>query len=101
MKNIYKKLLRLSSKEEVTKLLVDLVRIPSNEKEIDGEERVANHLLEVFSKEGVSAEKQYVQPNRPNIISKLEYSKNSNSIILFGHTDINPPEGMTIPHSKK
>jgi acetylornithine deacetylase/succinyl-diaminopimelate desuccinylase len=97
MKAIYEKLLRISSKEEVTKLLVGLVRIPSHEKEIGGEERVADYLLEFFSKEGVPAEKQYVQPNRPNIIAKLEYSKNSNSIMLSGHTDINPPEGMTIP----
>ncbi|MEM2292510.1 MAG: M20 family metallopeptidase [Nitrososphaerota archaeon] len=94
---VYNKLLSHCSKDEITKLLVDLIRIPSYSKETNGEEKVADCLFRFFRKEGIAAEKQYVESNRPNIIANLTWKINGNTVMLSGHTDVNPPEGMIIP----
>jgi acetylornithine deacetylase/succinyl-diaminopimelate desuccinylase len=92
----YDSLRKLADANELAGILRDIVRIPSHVDEPHGEERVATYLMELLRKEGIASELQYPLPKRPNVIGRIGGDR-TQSILLAGHIDINPPTGMTIP----
>ncbi|MDG6922999.1 MAG: M20/M25/M40 family metallo-hydrolase, partial [Nitrososphaerota archaeon] len=69
---------------EVSKLTLDLVRIPSPR---GHEEQVGNFIWEWMNKNGIPALKQEVSPGRNNVIGRLKGSGGGHSLIFNSHMD--------------
>jgi acetylornithine deacetylase/succinyl-diaminopimelate desuccinylase-like protein len=84
----------------VAKLLRELVALPSvnpaflpNDSKRTGEERVANHLIDLASKHGLEVSRQSVLPGRKNLFVRLKpLGKVKRRIILSPHLDVVPAE---------
>lgn len=69
---------------EVIKLLIDLVRIPSP---LGEELEIANFTAEWLEKKGFEVKFQYLEKNRPNVIALLKGKYDEIKVILCGHLD--------------
>ncbi len=76
-------------RQELIKLLSDLVSIPSINP--TGEEKeVTNYLCDLFQKEGISYRLIDVTEERKVIVAKIEGENHDNAIIFTGHQDVVP-----------
>jgi acetylornithine deacetylase/succinyl-diaminopimelate desuccinylase family protein len=89
--------------DAVTRLLSDLVAIPSVNpmgRGLSGPEflegRVSDYLEGYFRGIGVEVERQVVSPGRDNIIARYESPKARRTILFDVHQDTVPVDGMTI-----
>lgn len=74
--------------EEIAKLTLDLVKLPSpTGQELDMAKFYANTLERI----GLDVTLEYVEENRPNVIAKLPGSGTGRNLLFFGHMD-------TVPH---
>ena len=90
--------------DQLTRLLQDLVRIPSVNPHGDpgtdpantGEGRLAEYLAEFFRKLALDVEFHEVEPGRPTVIGKFASRGGKRSLALGPHTDTVSVAGMTI-----
>ena len=93
---------------DLVNTLCDLVRLPSVNPmgrpvtgDIYFEHRVTDYLQELFQQLGVPWQRQLVQPQRENIIARLDgdvpLEKGGKLIMLEAHQDTVPVDGMIIP----
>lgn len=89
--------------DPVTRLLADLVAIPSVNpmgRSLSGpgylEGGMTEYLLQWFSSLGVAVERQQVEPGRENLIARYESPGAARTILFDAHQDTVPVEGMTI-----
>lgn len=87
---------------ELTKLLADLVAIPSVNpmgREVSGpqylEENIGDYVFQYLRRIGVDVEKQLVFPRRSNIIGHINV-RAKETILVEAHLDTVPVENMTI-----
>ncbi|HAG22712.1 MAG TPA: hypothetical protein DCG87_05395 [Synergistaceae bacterium] len=86
----------LVTKEELIKIVSDLIRIESH-KFVEGEEReIALHIQKILEKEGVRNELVEVEEGRYNIYGFLP-GEEEHYLMFNGHIDTVPPFDMTIP----
>src|SRR4051812_17056367 len=95
--------LRVISMIETTRLLRDLVMLPSiNPMRADIpadlilEHRVTAYLEEYFRSLGVPFERQVVAPQRENIVAYLKGPGAKRTLILEAHQDTVPIDGMIV-----
>lgn len=102
MKNDFlKNIPNVVSKEEVIKLIKDLVRIPSHPPIVNQEAEVAKYIHNFFIKEGIESILQPVENGRYNVIANLKGKKNGKKLLLTGHLDTVPPYDMKDPYNAK
>ena len=89
--------LRTLKRQEVEKLVKDLVRIPSHSEVPTQEKEVAHFLHEFLQDEGVASKLRPVAKDRPNVIAMAEGAGDGRSLMLNGHTDTVPVFDMDIP----
>lgn len=83
--------------EEVTKLVQDLVRIPSHWAQDLREKPIAEYLCKFFQENGIESYLQEVLPGRPNVVATIKGHGGGRSLMLNGHIDTVPPFGMEDP----
>ena len=93
----YDKVRRAISKDEVERLVKDLVRIPSHPDAPAKEAQVAEVLHHYLESHGVESKLRFVEKGRPNVIATIKGSGRGKSMMLNGHTDTVPPYDMDIP----
>ena len=89
--------------EQITRLLQDLVRIPSVSPDGDpgtptkntGEGRVAEYLSDFLRKLALDVEVHEVEPGRPNVIGRFSSRGGRKSLAFAPHTDTVSVAGMT------
>jgi len=88
---------------EVTRLLHDLVRLPSVNPmgrslpaEITYEHRVTAYVEDFFRRLGVRHERQTIAPQRDNIIGYTDLPAPRRTLLLEAHQDTVPADNMTI-----
>jgi acetylornithine deacetylase/succinyl-diaminopimelate desuccinylase family protein len=89
---------------QLTRLLQDLVRLPSVNPRSDpnapaaitGEARMADYLADFLHKLGLDVERHDVEPGRPNVIGKFSSRGGKRSVALAPHTDTVSAAGMTV-----
>ena len=88
---------------EITKLLRDLVALPSMNpmgRDLQGpgifEHRVTNYLEAFFRQLGVPFERQTIAPLRENIIARCECPSAGRTYVFEAHQDTVPFDNMTI-----
>jgi len=80
--------------DEIAKLTLDLVKIPSSTgNELEACKFYAHHL----EKAGLEVELDRVEENRPNVIAKIPGKGRGPNLMLCGHLDTIPPEGCVSP----
>jgi acetylornithine deacetylase len=91
--------------DEATRLLADLVRIPSinpmgrseaSEESGYFEGRLTSYLESFFRDLGVPCRRQPVLPGRDNLLAFYEAPKSKTTILFDAHQDTVPVDGMTI-----
>jgi acetylornithine deacetylase/succinyl-diaminopimelate desuccinylase family protein len=90
--------------EQITKLLQDLVRIPSvsppgdtgTESKNTGEARIAEFVADFLRKLALDVELHEVEPGRPNVVGRFSSRGGRRSVALAPHTDTVSVAGMTI-----
>jgi len=90
--------------EQITRLLQDLVRIPSVSPYGDpgtassntGEARIAEYVADFLRKLALDVEVREVEPGRPNVIGKFSSRATRQSLAFAPHTDTVSVAGMTI-----
>ncbi len=89
--------------DAVTRLLADLVAIPSVNpmgRAVQGPEflegRVSDYLEAYLRGIGVPFERQVVSPGRDNLIARYEAPRSTRTILFDAHQDTVPVDGMTI-----
>jgi len=93
------KVRRLVNGEEVTKLVQDLVKIPSHWAQELREKPIAEYLCDFFRQNEIDAYLQQVLPGRPNVVATIKGMGEGRSLMLNGHIDTVPPFGMEDPFS--
>jgi acetylornithine deacetylase/succinyl-diaminopimelate desuccinylase-like protein len=78
------KVLRHISREELAHLTKELVDIPSP---TGAEREIGEFILEWFSRHGIKAVRQEIDPDRINAVGVLEGSGNGVSLMINGHMD--------------
>ncbi len=88
---------------ESTRLLRDLVRLPSINpmgRPLQSpdlyEHRVTDYLEEFFRSLGVQCERQTIAPQRDNIVARFESSSARRTLVFEAHQDTVPTDNMTI-----
>jgi acetylornithine deacetylase/succinyl-diaminopimelate desuccinylase family protein len=92
------------NEEQITRLLQDLVRIPSVNPAGDpgtaakntGEARMAEYVADFLRKLALDVELQEIEPGRPNVIAKFASRGGKRSLALAPHADTVSVAGMTI-----
>jgi len=80
--------------DDIAKLTLDLVKIPSpTGNELEACKFYAHYL----EKAGLEVQLDYVEENRPNVIAKVSGKGKGPSLMLCGHLDTIPPEGCVPP----
>jgi acetylornithine deacetylase/succinyl-diaminopimelate desuccinylase family protein len=90
--------------EQITRLLQDLVRIPSvspcgdpgTAAKNTGEARIAEYIADFLRKLALDVEVCAVEPGRPNVIGKFSSQGSRQSVAFAPHTDTVSVAGMTI-----
>jgi acetylornithine deacetylase/succinyl-diaminopimelate desuccinylase-like protein len=100
----YEIFLETSAMTETTRLLRDLVSLPSVNPmrsdipaDIVLEHRVTAYLEQFFRTLGVPYERQTVAPGRDNIFARLDIPGARRTLILEAHQDTVPVDGMIVP----
>jgi acetylornithine deacetylase/succinyl-diaminopimelate desuccinylase-like protein len=90
--------------DAVTRLLADLVAIPSVNpmgRPLSGpnylEGGMSDYLVAWFRKLGVEFERRTIAPGRDNILARYESPSSRRTLIFDAHQDTVPVDGMTIP----
>ncbi|MBP1926083.1 acetylornithine deacetylase/succinyl-diaminopimelate desuccinylase [Sedimentibacter acidaminivorans] len=99
--NIYKKLKNNISEEELINFIENLVKIPSYNGIVNQETKVAEHIQQIFLKEGIDSEIVPVIDGRSNVIAKIKGNGKGKTLLLTGHMDTVPPYDMTEPFEIK
>jgi acetylornithine deacetylase ArgE len=88
---------------DTTRLLTDLVRIPSVNpmgRALSGpeiyEERVTSYLEDFFRSLDVPYERQSVAPQRANIVARCQMPGGRRTLVFEAHQDTVPPDNMTV-----
>jgi len=88
---------------DTTRLLTDLVRIPSVNpmgRALSGpeiyEERVTDYLEDYFRGLDVPYERQLVAPQRANIVARCQMPGARRTLVFEAHQDTVPPDNMTV-----
>lgn len=79
--------------------LADLVRIKSVNPSYDGgvdEREMAQYVENFFRDRGIETKRQFVFPNRPNVIARIPGADPGRRIVLEAHMDTVSVSGMTI-----
>ncbi len=87
---------RAVTRQEIERLVKDLVRIPSHQDVPTREKEVAVHLNEYLVSEGIASKLRTVEKSRPNVIATLIGSGGGKRLMLNGHTDTVPAYDMDI-----
>ena len=88
MNELERKVVELIMPDDLTKLVQDIVRIPS----VSGdEEEVASFMADKMKEWGMEVTTDYVLPRRPNIYGVLRGEAEGPKLLFNGHTDIVPP----------
>ena len=95
----------VESMANCTEILVDLIRRPSVNPmghDLAGPEylegRVTEYLLNRFCEIGMTAVRQYVSPQRENLVAVLPATRPDSPVLLWdAHQDTVPVDGMTVP----
>ncbi len=89
--------------DAVTRLLSDLVRIPSVNpmgrpisEQVMLEARMTEYLEQFFRDLGVSCVRQTIAPGRENLIARYEAPEARRTLLFDAHQDTVPTDGMTI-----
>jgi len=80
--------------DEIAKLTLDLVKIPSP---TGNELKACKFYAHYLEKAGLEVQLDYVEENRPNVIAKIPGKEKGPSLLLCGHLDTIPPEGCVPP----
>lgn len=97
---------RRITREDVARLLADMVAIPSINPafrkpdlpaEWFGEKRIAAFIAGWLKAEGMDVDIEEVEPGRPNVVARLEGAAGAPRMIWEGHTDTVQVEGMQAP----
>jgi acetylornithine deacetylase len=90
--------------DAVTRLLADLVAIPSVNpmgRALAGpeylESRVTDYLCDWFAQLGVKVDRKTIAPGRDNVIARYEAPSSKRTVLFDAHQDTVPVDGMTIP----
>ncbi len=81
--------------DELTRLICDLISIPSYPGIPNQERDVAEYILAYFSNTGIETELETVIEERCNVYATLPGNGRGNTLILNGHMDTVPPYDMT------
>ena len=100
-KQIKDRLLELASNEEATKIIRDLIKIPSHWAQSARELPIATHLYDMFKNAGLETELIDVFPGRPNVLAYVRGTGKGKSLMFNGHIDTVPPFGMKEPFKAK
>jgi acetylornithine deacetylase len=89
--------------DPVTRLLADLVAIPSVNpmgRQVSGpgylEREMTDYLVRWLGDLGVKVERQLVEPGRENVLARFDAPGATRTILFDAHQDTVPVEGMTI-----
>ena len=93
---VAEKMIQAIKQEEITRLLQDLIRIPSHYQSKRREKDVAEYIFEYLDRQGIEVLLREVVDDRPNIIARIPGSGDGKSLLLNGHTDTVPPHRMEI-----
>ena len=77
-------------RDELVKLCQDMIRIPSFDRETQGEAEVAHCVGKTLEKRGIDTEYISSHENIDNLVATWEVNKGER-ILLNGHTDVVPP----------
>jgi acetylornithine deacetylase/succinyl-diaminopimelate desuccinylase len=84
------KLIEFISNYEVLKILQELISIEGHKEVEDKESRVAEYIMKLLEKEGIEAELDLIEENRPNIYGYIRGEKEGIELMFNGHTDTIP-----------
>jgi acetylornithine deacetylase/succinyl-diaminopimelate desuccinylase len=90
------KLIEFISNYEVLKILQELISIEGHKEVVDKESRVAEYIMKLLEKEGIEAELDLIEENRPNIYGYIRGEKEGIELMFNGHTDTIP--GFTMDY---
>lgn len=99
-KDVLARVQRAVKRNEIERLVKDLVRIPSHGDVPTQEKEVAEHLNRFLKDQGVESRLRTVEKDRPNVIAVVKGSGRGKSLMLNGHTDTVPAYDMNIPPFK-
>ncbi len=99
-KDVLTRVQRAVKRNEIEKLVKDLVRIPSHGDVPTQEKEVAEHLNRFLKDQGVESKLRTVEKDRPNVIAVVKGFGRGKSLMLNGHTDTVPAYDMNIPPFK-
>lgn len=84
------KLFSYVSKEEILKILMDLLAIESHRENEQKEEKVAQYIHQKLKEEGIATKLDYVEPKRPNVYGFLGEEGDVAELMFNGHIDTIP-----------
>jgi acetylornithine deacetylase/succinyl-diaminopimelate desuccinylase len=90
------KLIEFISNYEVLKILQELISIEGHKEVVDKESRVAEYIMKLLEKEGIEAELDLIEENRPNIYGYIRGEKEGIELMFNGHIDTIP--GFTMDY---
>ena len=73
--------------EEAIGYMIDLVRIDSSNPP-GNETEVANYIRDVLAREGISSEMYALDPDRANLVARINGNGSKRPILIMGHTDV-------------
>jgi acetylornithine deacetylase/succinyl-diaminopimelate desuccinylase-like protein len=73
--------------DESIRYMVDLVRINSSNPP-GNETKVVNYLKEILDREGISTEVYALDPDRANLVARINGNGSKRPILIMGHTDV-------------
>jgi acetylornithine deacetylase/succinyl-diaminopimelate desuccinylase family protein len=82
--------------DEIIELTECLISIPSHQHVQGKEKMIAEFIYDFCGSNGLKVNYQKVQGQRKNVLAVLPGSGRGNSLMLNGHLDTVPPNGMTI-----
>jgi acetylornithine deacetylase/succinyl-diaminopimelate desuccinylase len=90
------KLIEFISNYEVLKILQELISIEGHKEVDDKESRVAEYIVKLLEKEGIEAELDLIEENRPNVYGYIRGEEDGIELMFNGHTDTIP--GFTMDY---
>lgn len=89
-------LIEFISNYEVLKILQELISIEGHKEVAEKESRVADYILKLLQKEGIEAELDQIEENRPNVYGYIRGEEEGIELMFNGHTDTIP--GFTMDY---
>ena len=81
----------LIDEKELIEILKGLIRVPGHVNCTSQEKDISNLTLEILKNENIIAQFQEVEPDRSNVIGKINGHNRGKSLALNGHLDTVPP----------